>query len=305
MKRFKKILYVNEPSVSETQIPQRILRLAQNNEARLTLCDVSHELPRSLMSLQQTFKSLHEKQLVSLVDGVETGEIDIKTKLLTGAPFIEVIKEVTHGKHDLVIKAAEGGNKVMGKLFGSTDMHLMRKCPCPVWVIKPAKNKKYARILAAVDPSPDIPANAELNKLILDLASSLARQEGSELHIVHTWFVNNEDLLRSRLSKLEESEIDEIVNDTKNTHQKWLDELLAGYDLEGVTTKVHLSKGEPGELIPELAQKEGVELIVMGTVARTGIPGFFIGNTAEKILAQVDCSVLTVKPQAFLTPVVD
>jgi len=46
-----------------------------------------------------------------------------------------------------------------------------------------------------------------------------------------------------------------------------------------------------------------VDLMIMGTVARTGIPGFFIGNTAESILSQIDCSVLTIKPPGFVSPV--
>jgi nucleotide-binding universal stress UspA family protein len=45
------------------------------------------------------------------------------------------------------------------------------------------------------------------------------------------------------------------------------------------------------------------DLVVMGTVARTGIMGLLIGNTAETILDQLDCSVLAVKPEGFLTPV--
>ncbi len=57
-------------------------------------------------------------------------------------------------------------------------------------------------------------------------------------------------------------------------------------------------------MIPELAYKEKVDLIIMGTVCRTGIAGFFIGNTAEKVLQQVHCSVLTVKPDGFATPVI-
>ena len=35
--------------------------------------------------------------------------------------------------------------------LGSTSLHVMRKCPCPVWVMKPAQGKRFARILAAVD----------------------------------------------------------------------------------------------------------------------------------------------------------
>jgi nucleotide-binding universal stress UspA family protein len=41
----------------------------------------------------------------------------------------------------------------------------------------------------------------------------------------------------------------------------------------------------------------------MGTVARIGIPGLLIGNTAETILDQLDCSVLAVKPPGFVSPV--
>ena len=43
--------------------------------------------------------------------------------------------------------------------------------------------------------------------------------------------------------------------------------------------------------------------MVMGTVCRTGVAGFFIGNTAENVLHQVNCSVLAVKPQGFVSPV--
>jgi nucleotide-binding universal stress UspA family protein len=62
-------------------------------------------------------------------------------------------------------------------------------------------------------------------------------------------------------------------------------------------------KGEPGDLIPKLAARMEVELIVMGTVSRSGVAGFLIGNTAEMILRRVRCSVLTVKPDGFVTPV--
>ena len=66
---------------------------------------------------------------------------------------------------------------------------------------------------------------------------------------------------------------------------------------------MHLLKGDAGELIPDLAIQERADLVIMGTVGRTGIAGFFIGNTAEKVLDVVDCSVLTVKPDSFVTPV--
>jgi len=57
------------------------------------------------------------------------------------------------------------------------------------------------------------------------------------------------------------------------------------------------------KVILELAQQVGADLIVMGTIARTGIPGFFTGNTAESILNQIVCSVLAIKPAGLITPI--
>ena len=65
----------------------------------------------------------------------------------------------------------------------------------------------------------------------------------------------------------------------------------------------HLLKGSARKEIPALAKRLPVDCIVMGTVARTGIRGFIMGNTAETILEQIDCSVLAIKPHGFVTPV--
>ena len=62
-------------------------------------------------------------------------------------------------------------------------------------------------------------------------------------------------------------------------------------------------KGDAGKVLPALAQKKQIGLVVMGTVSRTGVAGFFIGNTAERVLYQIDCAVLAVKPDGFVTPV--
>jgi len=67
--------------------------------------------------------------------------------------------------------------------------------------------------------------------------------------------------------------------------------------------QLHLIKDRAQNAIPVKARELNVDLIIMGTVARTGIPGYFIGNTSESILNQVQCSVLTMKPPGFVSPV--
>jgi universal stress protein E len=62
-------------------------------------------------------------------------------------------------------------------------------------------------------------------------------------------------------------------------------------------------KGPPAELLPELASRLDANLIVMGTVARRGLSGLIMGNTAENMMRAVGCSILTVKPEGFVSPI--
>jgi len=112
-----------------------------------------------------------------------------------------------------------------------------------------------------------------------------------------------ESHVRSGRISVPQSKLDEWGRELRDTHMRSLGELLKLYELENLKHQVYMLKGEAGILIPALAAARKVELIVMGTLSRSGVAGFFIGNTAEKVLRQVDCSVLTVKPEGFITPV--
>jgi len=302
MQRFRKILFVDEPAGIKPAL-LRAIRLARANEAQLTIATVSEELTRSMDNLAKSFLQIRQQEIRTMLNDLPTKGLSIETRHLTGTPFLEIIREVSKGGYDLVIKPAEGHKRFHSMLLGTTDMHLMRKCPCPVWVIKPNQRKKYTRILAAVDPDPSEKANVELNKHILDLATAMAKKDGGKLHIVHCWHLANEGLLRRGRALLKSSNLEKLLRNNRQEHKEWLAGMLDNYDLKGLTAKVHLLKGDAGDIIPALALKKDVDLIIMGTVEHTGIPGLFIGNTAERTLSSVDCSVLAVKPQGFSTPV--
>ena len=62
-------------------------------------------------------------------------------------------------------------------------------------------------------------------------------------------------------------------------------------------------RGKPSNMITRYVGNHEIDLLVMGSVTRTGIPGLIIGHTAERVLHQVDCSVLMLKPHGFVSPV--
>ena len=114
---------------------------------------------------------------------------------MVGTAFIEVIREALREQHDLVTLAADSKHGLISRLLGGISTHLMRKCPCPVWVVKSGSGKRYRRILAAVyifsDPWDE--AEEAINPLILQLSSSVARMDKSdEPHVIQVWNVANE-----------------------------------------------------------------------------------------------------------------
>ena len=312
MKRFKNILLVAGGEGWEETALKRAVTLAKNNKAKLKVVEVIEEKPRKmqmlitasmhLADLQEVAITEQSRQLERIIAPIKDEGVQVTAKVLIGTPFLKIIREVLRNKHDLVMKTAKGKSGLKEILFGSTAMHLMRKCPCPVWVIKPTHRKKYAKIMAAVDPDPSDEVKNALNTKIMELATSLARLEGSEFHVVHAWDVYCEQKLTG-LGGLSKSDVDRLARDTQKAHKSWVAELIEKFAPETSNDRVHLLKGNAERLIPALAKRKRIELIVMGTLCRTGIKGFFIGRTAEKVLQQVDCSVLPVKPDGFVTPV--
>ena len=311
MKRFKNILFINYGETEREVALQKAVNLAKINQALLTVVEVLEELPNETQSSIEpgdikNFEKIavqeSNERLGNLIAPIKQQGVQVTRKVLQGTPFLEIIREVLRNKHDLVIVSPRKKAKLKGILFGSRSMHLMRKCPCPVWAIKPAKRKKYARILAAVDSSPFNDERNALDIKIMELATSLAELEGSELHVVHCWTYPHENILRNRLD-LHPNKIPSFVREERKAHKMRLYQLMERFNLKALPHKVHLLKGDPASLIVNLARKKRIELVVMGTVCRTGLAGFFIGNTAEKVLQEVDCSVLAVKPDGFVTPV--
>lgn len=311
MQLFKNILLVAGGEGWEETAFKRAVTLAENYKAKLSVVDVVEKIPPEvqmliqsmhLADIQQTLIKERLVELENLIAPIRDKGVYVTVKAPGGSPFLEIIREVLRSKCDLVMKIAGGKGGVNEILFGSTDTHLMRKCPCPVWIIKPAQRKKYARVTAAVDPDPYDKKRNALNARIMELATSVARMEDSELHIIHAWNLDIEKTLlwRAGVSK---SEVDKLVRKVRKEHEGLIAELADKYAPDHPKDRIHLLKGSAEKLIPALAKMKKIELLVMGTVSRTGISGFFIGNTAEKVLQQVDCSVLTVKPEGFVTPV--
>ncbi|MEL7114812.1 MAG: universal stress protein [Pseudomonadota bacterium] len=313
MRRFKNILVVCDAQSAFEHTYERVSWLARTNGATVTLVDtiktetsqlakLMAALPgRSASDLQDEVHSVHQANLAGLAARFEEDGIRVSTDVLTGTPFIEIIKRVLNADHDLVIKGAQ--RSPSGPFFGGLDMHLMRKCPCPVWVLNSAAEPRSRRMLAAVDPTSEETAAQGLNQMVIELATSLARQDGAKLDVINVWELEGEATLRHSLAKVPQDEIDQLVRaagEQSAARLKSLTDRFAEFD--DLMRVLHI-KGVAEDVICEHITAEEIDTVIMGSLARTGVAGLFIGNTAESILSRVSASVLTVKAQGFVSPV--
>ena len=226
---------------------------------------------------------------------------DVKTELLRGRPATAIIREVLAAGHDLLVRSHDRDLADQPKPYGAVDMELLRLCPCPVWLIgrRPAPHTPW-RLVAAINPHPGDATEQQLNLTVAEWALMLKDMTGADLTLLHAWTVFGGSLLRSRLP---DHEFIEYVESARQASQG----ALAAFTkpladrLNGVT--VQLVEGEPERAISHFVETNGVDLVVMGTVARSGIPGLVMGNTAERVLQRLRGSVLAIKPPGFVSPV--
>lgn len=146
----------------------------------------------------------------------------------------------------------------------TSDWALLRLSPCPVLMIKNFRNWKHRRILAAINSQSTDVAHIKLNNQIIAFAQSFTDAYGSDAHFVNAYIDRNNRPSETALST------------------------ICGAPEE----HIHVVEGAPAAAVTDTANTLEVDLIIIGTVGRTGLKGQVIGNTSERILDHTKADVL-------------
>jgi nucleotide-binding universal stress UspA family protein len=165
-----------------------------------------------------------------------------------------------------------------------------------VWAFRPAPAGGAHRIVAAVDAAAADEKHMQLNREIIEVAAAIGRKLP---HVVYVWSVYGEKLIKDYMKR---NEFEELVADGQRQARADMEELLAPFQLSVDAPEVHLLRGSEGEEITRFINAGSFEALVIGTVGRTGISGFLVGNTAEVLIDRVNCSLIAVKPPQFVSP---
>lgn len=317
MRHVNNILYFADGDFGPNSTFRRAVDLARKNQARLTLMDVTAEsdiaaeLIKRYGLADEAQQSEQREAALTHLASEWAGDLLAHVRSPIGNPFVEVIRAVLSDGYDLLIKPARPRTGAGAALFGSVDMHLLRKCPCPVWIDrKPERDEPgataddapcYRSILAAVDPV--APGTRSLNQKIMDHAVALAERDGAELNVVHAWqfMVGNEGQGTGVAGA--GGGLADALTHIERHHADALGALVADYGLAMGGGRVHLAKGDAAEQVLARADQLNSDLIVMGTIGRPREAGVFIGTTAEDVIQGSRVAVLALKPEGFVSPV--
>ena len=305
MNHFENILVVIDPVEEEQKALKRAIEIAQRYPCKITLLlttyDLSYEMTTMLSSDERDSMKhavIEDRQawleLLASENHADLSNTDIKIEW-HNRPYETIIKNVLTNKHDLVVKGTHKHDVLKSVIFTPTDWHLLRKCPCPVLLVKDHEWPDHGQVLAAVNVGSIDPHHDSLNTGITAHTKWMSELLNADAHLVNTYPPSPISMT------IEVPEFDHIeYNKTlKNHHKKALKKLAEDFDIENL----HLLEGLPEDIIPEVASQIDAELVVMGTIGRTGISAALIGNTAEHVIDNLNCDLLAIKPDDFECPI--
>lgn len=232
--------------------------------------------------------------LDSLVQSLRDLGYTIETRVIVFDRLYEAIIRRAAVLHaDLIFKPLRQHGFLRRALFSATDWNLVRCCPAPLLLINHASAIHRKPVIAAVDVDTKDVVHQELNQIVLSQARQLADLLGSTVHLVNAYSLSPYIGAGSAA--------DQVIRLKQKNQLKSALNMAAKYQI--AADQVHLREGAADIVINDLAREIDAGVIVLGTVARSGISGLFIGNTAESIMEHTQSDVVAVKQSDFISSI--
>jgi universal stress protein E len=297
MKMPQQILVVISGKHKEHEALQRALKFAEYNEIHIHLLNVIYE---SAFDLSHVLTSEHRKDIKqqfladrqlymnTIAEELTQRGIGCSVQVEWHHNLHEVIEEmVAELQPDLVIKRISADPLSINPFALPTDRHLIRYCQAPLLLVNQS-TWSDAPILAAVDVLATDKEHNELNRVIIESAKLFSDLNFSALHIVNAYITHSV----SAGIDFPMIDIEHLNSNTANFHREKLTELLEKNQLTAGFSHLHLIDAVPEKAISQVVKQIKPQLVIMGSIGRTGVSAALIGNTAEEVLSGLDCEVL-------------
>ena len=300
----KRILAVVDAERDNQPALSRAYELASKTGASVTammvVYDLSYDMttmlsPDEREAMRDAVTKEHAKWLATHLQEQGFTETDIVVEW-NNRSYESIIYYTLNNQIDLVVKATKKHDDLASVIFTPTDWHLMRKCPRPVLLVKEHGWPEGGEIIAAVNVGSEDDEHAALNDKLTVIANDYASLLKGSVNLVNSYPSTPLNIA----IEVPEFDPDTYHDAVKNHHLKEMRSHALKYGIP--ENKCVVREGLPEKVIPQVAKTLDAELVVIGTVGRVGISAALIGNTAEHVIDELNCDVLAIKPDGFVSP---
>jgi universal stress protein E len=300
---------IADPTAPKTAALKRALEIAQQTGARVTLFT---SLYSPYLASEQFYTPAELERDIQAAVLARKAALDVLAKEFVDAgvsihvrcrwdypPHESIVREVLREKVDLLIADSHRHGFAARMVLSNTDWQLIRLCPCPLLLTKQDRAYENIRVLTCVDPLHEHAKPAALDEALITTGQSLANTFNGQLHVAHFYMVADPMPTGFMVEPLPlpADIVARHVREVKHAFEA----LVQRFKLARKQT--HVRAGVPVSELPDLAKELDVQVVVMGAVSRTGLQRLFIGSTAERVIDELSCDVLIVKPVGFKTTV--
>ncbi|WP_439294196.1 universal stress protein UspE [Lonepinella sp. BR2882] len=303
--KFNNILVILNPENEKQYSLARAVRLVKEQKSEfpvnitvfLPVYDLSYEMSALLSAdereeMHQTVVEQRQKDILPYLEKYTDPMIIFHSRVVWSSNESEaIVAEIEANHYDLVIKYTKEEESLTSLFVTPMDWQLLRKCPTPLLMVRDGDWKHQRRILVAVNVSGDEEYHDIFNKELVSLSMDLADQlERGNVHLVSAYPPTPMNMAID----LPEFHSSEYINGVRGQHLINMKALRQHFGIAEDHT--HVYEGFPEEVIPQVANDIEAELVILGTVGRTGLSAALLGNTAEHVISKLKCNLLAIKP---------
>ncbi|MBS0376169.1 MAG: universal stress protein [Proteobacteria bacterium] len=304
MDPIRQILTIVDPTQEDSAAVRKSLRLAQATGAAVEflICDFAPELDAArfldaptLSVAQAPVAARHQVHLDRLAARARAAGVTTSTCVEFANPLHEgVLARVAATAPGLVVKDAHVHGPLVRAFFSYADWHLVRDCPVPLLLTRPAEWHAPLRVAAAVDPNHPNDLGATVDHAIIDAAGRVAAALGGTPAVVHVFSTANLVSLEPGVATAPLGTDLAAVEVLRRLHRTQLEGIAARHGLAASATR--LIDGIVSYALPSYAAEAGLDVLALGVIARSRLHDRFIGSTAHRVLDRIGCDLLIVKP---------
>jgi universal stress protein E len=298
---------IKDPSANPLPAVAKAARIAKACGAHLELFHAMKALvyanspadERSFLDWHEAQRQQYLQRLERIAARLRLHDIPVSTAVEYDYPAYDaIIRRARVIKADLIVARRHTYSHTGAGSLHLTDWELLRHSPVPVLLVKRSRLYRHPTVLAAVDPCHAHSKPAQLDEAILNVATQLTQALRGKLHAVHAY---GPVVLGSAAASVGAHVAARLEGIAAAQAKTEFQRLLEGRNIP--PARRHLLGAWPAAAIDMTVKRMRADIAVMGALSRSGLKRLFIGNTAERLLDELPCDVLVVKPAQFKSAV--